>query len=505
MVGPDGATYTETETTGVWSGPGGELGTWIVNGTGYGQTKSWNPLPARLQPFGSGGGGSDWGPNETQFQYDKLSSEEKRAVDENTQKYVQAGLEAETARRRALTDLITNRNTTNADIYRTSGTIAAQAAQFAANPRDAIADLNFRNAMGGSTPYGSTGGAAGDALQGGLSNKFNELFGGSLAADKARAVQTANSIPPAEFLSPSSGGYPGANYLNPNTTLPSPSGLTWAPPGAPPGAPAPVTTQQGSAQQGAEDYWHAMAGTKNETKYAPAAPKLDTSGFRNPDGSLTQKGADFLNFSSGGKTEYKAGDAGQGGMGSAAKGGTFNFDDLWGNRNNPGASPSSSEGGMNMNIHERAVIMGESGRIYGTLGEKRPDGTVRAENLIIKPLKSETLKDKQMEEKGMPSVEPQGKTLAHFDQGGSVADFLRLTRENLGRVGGTGGGAGNAIDPHTGLAPLKDYAGLNFDPTQMGYLYAAQSQAGVSPELVDWTLKQFTPTSPINNLPRVTF
>lgn len=178
---------------------------------------------------GSGGGGS------TQ----RLASDDPRYWDlQYQQLYQQAlntGLDAESARRQALATLITNRNAQSVNLAQTSGDIAAKAAQFAANPRDAVADLMYRNAIGGSTPYGSTGNAAFGDLQNGLQNKFQELFGG-VAGDLSRARDFISAPPPAEFLQPAS-NIPG---INTNTTLPATSDYGQMPGGqAPQQAPAP--------------------------------------------------------------------------------------------------------------------------------------------------------------------------------------------------------------------------------------------------------------------------
>lgn len=471
-----GVTYVKDPKTGYWIAPSGAYGVIEPGKNPYtgapdpSAPASFSALPQWQQPDGVGGSGSSGrlstdDPRYWDFQYQQLASEEKRAADSLAAQYANMGLDAEASRRQALTTLITNRNNGAIDIYKTAGEQAAQAAQFAANPRDAMTDLFFRNAMGNATPNGDSSGAAGDARQKGFFDRFNEIFGG-LAGDKARAVDFISAIPTMDYLQPAAVG-PAAAAINPNTPVPA------SPMPAPQGAPAPNNDTAGALQ-----FLQAM---------------------QDP-----QKATDFRKWVTGGQYQAPA---------SAAKGGSFNFDDIFDNRGRPGASPTSSEGGLNMNIHERAVIVGESGQVYGTLGERRPDGSVRAENLIIKPLKSEVAKDKAMEESGKQAVESQGKTLAGFKSGGSVAsipkpsDFLEELRKNLGMIGGSGGNA-TGYDSHTGIQPLRTFAGAPWErmsPTQREYLYAAQSAAGVSPEEVDWTVKQFTPNAPINNFPRVTW
>lgn len=459
----NGVVYTR-DPSGYWRDPFGQIGN-IVPGenpiTGFPDPTNpvFEPLDKWLQPDpnGSGGGALDMRPREFDdprywdLQYQQLQ-----------QDLLNSGLDAESARRTALAGLITNRNATAANLYATGVDAAKAGAQFAGNPRDAMSDLYFRNAMGNRTPYGDMSGQAGTDLQQGLFNRFEEIFGG-IAGDRARAWDFVSAIPPAEFLQPAV--TPGGD-INRNTTLPA--GGTG---GTATGASAPQTNETAGALQ----FLQAMTDP--------------------------QKAADFRKYVTGG-------------VPGAAHGGTFNFDPGVGNEET-GFTPTSTEGGLNMNIFEPAVIMGvDSGRIYAKLAEPRPDGTRRGEQVVIKPLKSETEKDKQYQEMGKAPVSGGMPGVPGAAGGGTVNaipkpwDFLNELKKNLQGLGGTGGGAGGATDPNTGVAPLRMYAGAPeamMSPTQREYLYAAQSAAGVSPEEVDWTLKLGTPNAIINNLPRVAF
>ena len=189
---------------------------------------------------------------------------------------------------------------------------------------------------------------------------------------------------------------------------------------------------------------------------------------------------------------------------TAAKGATVNaldFDGMFEGRSREGASPSSSEGGTNLNIHERAVIVGESGRVYGTLGEKRTDGTVRAEQLIIKPLKSEVDKDKKLAEGNKAVVESQKKTLASFATGGSVAatpdDLFEQFSQMLTRFSQAGGVGGGTDDPFGGtrnvVGGLANEALIN--PMARRALESTYDAMGVRPDQLWADIAKFTPKS----------
>lgn len=403
--------YQDPMFPGVWVSPWGQRGYFEVKPGTFKDspvTESFVSIADRYFD-GSDGSGADMRPREFDdprywdLQYKQLE-----------QDLLNSGLDAESARRQALASLITSRNSTAADLYSTDVNAAKIGAEFAGNPRDALSDIYYRNAVGGATPYGDMSGEAGGQLQQGLFNRFNEIFGG-IAGSRAKAWDFASAIPPSEYLQPSSAG----GDINRNTTLPG-----------------------------------------------------------------------------------------------AAQGGVFNIDPGVPNEEK-GYSPSSTEGGLNLNIFEPAVIMGvDSGRIYAKLAEPRPDGTRRGEQVVVKPLKSETEKDKMLQEMGKQPVSGNFPQIPGMATGGTAKvlprpdEFINQVKINLSRLGGSGGGAGGATDPNTGVAPLRLYAGAPdaaMSPTQRAYLYAVQSQAGVSPEEVDWTLKQFSHTTPINNFPRVSF
>lgn len=160
----------------------------------------------------------------------RLASDDPRYWDiqyrQLEQELLNSGLDAESARRTALATIITNQKAQSVDLARTSGDIAKTAAEFAANPRDAVADLMYRNAVGGTTPYGSIDNPAFGDLQTGLANKFQELFGG-VAGDLSRAREFVGAPIPSEYLSP---------QLN----IPTPSLMGAAPPVTPNPSAVPV-------------------------------------------------------------------------------------------------------------------------------------------------------------------------------------------------------------------------------------------------------------------------
>lgn len=178
-------------------------------------------------------------------------------------------------------------------------------------------------------------------------------------------------------------------------------------------------------------------------------------------------------------------------------------------RTKPGYSPTSAEGGLNLNLFEPAMVVGmDSGHVYATVAEPRPDGSRRGEQLIVKPLPSEVEKDKKFKEQGKKATQ----SFASMAQGGTVnvpdpSDFINELRKSLSGLGGPGGGAGAFGTP---LPDLRLLAGepmnrLLEDPDLLDYALAGYSSFGISPRSALATVKKFTPSSPINNAPRVSF
>ena len=349
----------------------------------------------------SGGGGGRMAsddPRYWQLQYDQLAAQ-----------YANMGLDAESARRQALTTLIANRNNTALGIADTSAGVAAQSAKFTAEPSDAYAELLYRNAVGGSTPFGSISSnpEAYEKYGSSLDKKFMELFGGA-GADLAKAREYRDQIPMSDFLNP--------------VKIP--------------------------------------------------------------------------------------------GM---ARGGQINFDGMMEGRAKDGYSPASSEGGTNLNIHERAVVVGESGHVYGTLGEKRPDGSVRAEQIIIKPLKSEVEKDKKLAEANKAITETQSQTMKSFAGGGTVTsgipspdDYLAELSKALSRLGGGGGGVGEFSSPlpDARLLAGKPWQMLQEDPNLLGLTqagYKTKQGGTLNPLELSALVQKFTPKGPSYNQRQISF
>lgn len=381
----------------------------------------------------------------------RLASDDPRywqlQYDQLAQQYMNSGLDAESARKQALASLIANRNNTATDVAKTSSDVAKNLAEFAANPRDTYAEAIYRNQVGGSTPFGDTGNAAFGEYGKALAAKVGSIFQ-PVAADLNAARGYRDQQFPVDFTGTS-----------PATQV------AFDRAGVPAAAPPPAAPNE---LAGALQWLQAMGSSENPT----------------------QAGQDFRKWVT---------------PASAAKGGTFNFDTMFSDRAKPGASPSSSEGGTNLNIHERAVIMGESGHIYGTLGEKRPDGTVRAEQLQIKPLKSEVEKDKKLEEGNKAIVETQKKTLASFAGGGTATSSPSLDEMTsqysllLQRLTGESGGGGTS----TPFGGTRNLAGapanaLLADPYLKGVtegVYSSPAGAFINPEQLWADIAKFTPKS----------
>jgi len=112
---------------------------------------------------------------------------------------INMGLDAESARRQALATLITNRNNTAVDVANTSANVAKTIAEFAANPRDAVAELMYRNQVGGSTSFGDLTNDNFGAYGKALAEKAASIFQ-PVGQDIQQARIYRDSIPPVDFL-----------------------------------------------------------------------------------------------------------------------------------------------------------------------------------------------------------------------------------------------------------------------------------------------------------------
>lgn len=138
---------------------------------------------------------------ELDFDYASLDSEERRDYDQMYWDNVQAGMDADTARRNAIVNLVQTRNSLAADVASTSLSAAEAGAKFAGNPRDSVADILYQNTQGGTNAYSSTNNAAFGQYQTALDNRFQKLFGG-VGEDLDKAREYRDSIPLPEFFEP---------------------------------------------------------------------------------------------------------------------------------------------------------------------------------------------------------------------------------------------------------------------------------------------------------------
>lgn len=374
------------------------------------------------------------------------------------------GLDAESARRQALTTLITNRNNTAVDVGNLSNDVAKTAAEFAANPRDAVAELMYRNQTGGNAFGDMTNDNFGEYGKA-LADKAASIFS-PVQADLQQARVYRDSIPPVDFFGQETREQLGLPPT-PAQQLQGATGVAMQPVGA--GTPPPAAV--------AGDPLNAM------TDRLKAMSPEEQNAFQR-----------YTTIASGHGWQAPK---------PLANGGTLNFDDLYDNRNKAGDAPTSTEGGLNINLNERAIVVTESGKVLATLGERRPDGTVRAEQLQVKPLKSEVEKDKKLADADKAKVESQKKTLAAFADGGTITagqspdDFMAQLSQYLGGLGGSGGGTGGYKTP---LPSLRLLAGepansLEDDPVALDYTLAGYSALGIDPRTVAAQIKKFTPAS----------
>lgn len=613
--------------------------------------------------------------------YAQLNQNERQFVQNLAYQYYNSFNDAETGRRQALASLIQARNNNITNLAQLQNDISTQWAQFAANPRDAFAEANYRAAVGGATPFGSTNNAAFGEYEQAAKDKVQQIFGpaGNMLQN---AYQYATQPIPSEYLNPVQRppelaapqqilppalNLPLAQYAdNPNPTARAllslrdlgvnqysdaeRAALTQIAGGQP--QPVQPATKQFSA---AEKAWingvargkgekepypgFAKGGTVNvkplgmasggKISFADALKNVSGSNpgsplqqllahavvagginkvsaqdspyaygqykpeYRNYDGTVPHLAntaapsigrrvaegtatpndmarAQAMNPNFGGMapSRYGTGNAvtpvvsygtpqaaapaplaaltpnalapvntastnattnvaqntstTQAGemlpehlkrqqatpfrIPGAAEGGKFNFDELWNSRTQPGQAPTDTEGGLNMNLNERAIILTESGQVVATLGERRPDGSIRREQLIVKPLKSEVNIDKKLEEQDKQAVESQKKTLAAFANGGTLAtgqggmesirNLLRSLDPSLVPQQGQ-----QLPDPRL-LAPI--YGRLQQDKDLMGLVSGAYSTQGISDNNLNYTLQQLQPVG-IQGVPQVSW
>lgn len=458
----------------------------------------FDPLPADFQPWNAPGAGSSSrlasdDPRYWDLQYAQLDQDEQQFVRNLAMQKQNNGLDAESSRQQALASLIQSRNRNQIDLASTYGQNAAQAAKFASAPEDTYADLMFRNAIGGATPFGamSSNPEATNARKTQLEAKFQELFGPTAGA-LSRAQEFLLAPPPSEFFGPeirSQLGIP-----------PTPGGALAAGGGGMPAAASPAAPAAANPAD--------TAGALQFIQKVQQDPR-GQEGF----------GRDLIALSNLKAPLPGSWGDGQGNSGYEepkpfSAGGRISMTD------EPGFSPASSEGGTNLNIHEPAIVVGrDSGHIYATLAEPRPDGSRRGEQLIIKPLPSEVDKDKKMKEQGKKFVQSASETLKGFAGGGAInaipdfSDLFRETRKTLSGLGGAHGGVGFQ-GGGTGVLPdLRFLAGAPFESLQDDPRLMKQTMAGyrtaeggaIDPDTFLSTIRKFTPKGIGYNQPKVDF
>lgn len=184
-----------------------------------------------------------------------------------------------------------------------------------------------------------------------------------------------------------------------------------------------------------------------------------------------------------------------------AKGGQIDF----GNATRFGSDqPSSSEGGTNMNIHEPARVVGESGRVYATIAEGG-----FPEQLIIKPTPSGKKAAMEAEKAGktMDGMMTGAKPMA---TGGSIAatpdQLLVEFSKFMQRIGGPGGGTSDPFGGTRNLAgaPANEMLSNPFAKAITEATYSAKNF--IPPEQMWADIAKFTPTSAkYQNIPQVSW
>lgn len=391
---------------------------------------------------GGGGGASTdpryWAELDRQFQLD---------VQRLQADLMNMGLDAETARQQALASLIANRNATAADVANISANVARTVAEFAANPRDAVAELIYRNQAAGGTPFGDLMNEGFGAYGKALADKAASIFQ-PVAQDIQQARVYRDAIPPVEFFGPETRQQLG---------LPVTAAQSLAGGGTSAVVPAAAEPAPVNPLQALVDRLHAMSPEEQEAFRRWTSPEY----------RMLQEQA-----------------------------------------------ITNSEGGLNINIKHPAVVIDTvTGQIISTIAEPDPvTGEAQPEQLIVKPLPSVVKRRKENERAAKAAgmqVRPTGAGVPQMQDGGTITatpdDFMAQLRAYLGRLGGTGGGAGafSSPLPSPRLLAGEVWNRLSDDPVAMDYALAGYSALGIDPRTIEATVRKFTPTSPMNNMPRV--
>lgn len=135
------------------------------------------------------------------FNYDQLNQQERDSLRQLAYQYYNAGLDANAARQQALATLKQAQMQGAVNLAQIALSAAETVAKFSANPRDAVAELEFRNLIGGSTPFGQTSGEAFGQYRGALDEKTAGLAK-EIQDALAGAAKYVNAPIPDEYLQP---------------------------------------------------------------------------------------------------------------------------------------------------------------------------------------------------------------------------------------------------------------------------------------------------------------
>lgn len=392
------------------------------DGQFYWNGSNWTPLPKYLQDVAAGGSVASvaqnyhLNPQELALEYAKLQNS------------------LTTQQMSDLKDLITNRNTESVNLANVYDTAAKNAADFAANPRDSVADLMYRKAVGlngqQATPYGSISNSQFGQYGNALADKMQAMFGPAADALK-RAGEFVGSIPPSEYL-------------------------------APPQTPAPAGASTGGGGGGGSTPPPAPASS-------PPPPASNA-----PQGSGPLGYGPVPGMSHGGNVIVRP-----------------QIGHTMGGNHMVGAT--TSEGGLNMNVPEPARIVGQSGHVYATLAEHAPEQVI----VKPLPSAQKAQKDNEafMKQTAGAKRYDAGGAITF---GTDPSQFMDQLRQQFGMRGiNTASGsalpdprllAGTAgtdllADPLMKSYAQAGYSALGIDPNELDYTINRFSPAGIRPEL----------------------
>lgn len=182
-----GTAWVDPTTGGTWIWDGAKIHYAGVHDPSLGRDKLNQQIAADAAKLGLG--------------YAQLSSRETLAAEKNATTLSVAGTRSADARAADLRALLTSRMSDAVSLANAYDTAAKNAADFAANPRDAYASILYRNAMfgkQGATPFGSTGNDAFNGYGSALQQDYQQMFQGAQDA-LSRAQAFVDAPPPAQY------------------------------------------------------------------------------------------------------------------------------------------------------------------------------------------------------------------------------------------------------------------------------------------------------------------